>query len=188
LGAAIFSNEDPFTRSMAYIVAETLDIEPHLPTDHDFYNAFADPEANQRHHHELCADALDRCLSHTILQNDHYVFLDEWVRQNKRLLAGEFMGWCAPALVRCLQVFNARDQEPQDMVEAAKDVFEQTLNDISWELVRKLGMRINAERAQGRDLLQDDILKILQGDPAFGSIAKILSFDIFETRRDVSKS
>lgn len=183
LGAAIYTNEDPYTRSIAYLLAETLNIEPAMPVQGDFLNAFADPETNARHHHALCMDAMDRCLSKAILTQDNYVFLDEWVRQNKRLMQGEYLGWCAPGLVRVLQVLNNRDGDAEKMAERAQQLFMDTLAQVPWETVQALGQAINARRAQGEDMTQDKILSLMKEQEAFHGIAGILSFDVFAPRR-----
>ncbi|MCK6417513.1 MAG: hypothetical protein L6Q57_01060 [Alphaproteobacteria bacterium] len=183
LGAAVYTNEDPYTRSIAYLLAETLDIEPAMPVENDFLNAFADPETNARHHQGLCIDALDRCISKAILNQDNYVFLDEWVRQNKRLMQGEYLGWCAPGLVRALQILNNRDGDADTLADRAQKTFMNTLQEVPWETVQALGQAINARRAQGEEITQDKILMLMKEHESFRAIATILSFDVFAPRR-----
>ena len=101
LSAAVNTSEDPYARSTAYLVAETLGLEPAATLAGSFYNFFCDPEANERHHTKLCNDILEtvRAKMDAADANAQAVLSAEITRNNTKLLSGEMIGWCAPALL-----------------------------------------------------------------------------------------
>jgi hypothetical protein len=99
LGAAVNTSEDPYARSTAYLVAETLSLDPAPVSGGGFYNFFCDPEASERNHSKLCNDILEVILSKMNGRDDQALLRSEAIRNNKKLLSGEMIGWCAPALL-----------------------------------------------------------------------------------------
>jgi hypothetical protein len=147
IGAAVHSSEDPYARSTAYLVAEILNIEPGLMSDITLYNAFTDQEANERHHKKLCDDLLQDLLSRREPESNGDIFRNEAIKQNKKLLEGQLIGWCAPALILTGQIFDKKTSEMAKL-EEVKRAYSEACRKTNSEVLRKLGLiLINLRRA-----------------------------------------
>ncbi len=149
LSTAVHSSEDPYARSTAYMVAEILNIEPAVVSDNTLYNAFTDQEANERHHKKICDDLLQDLLARREAESNGEIFRKEMLKQNKRLLEGQLIGWCAPALGLAAQIFDKKIPEAAKLQEV-KRVYSEACRKTNSEVLRTLGqILIGLRRAGG---------------------------------------
>ncbi len=155
LGAAVYNSEDPYARATAYIIAEALNIQTLIPASIGSYNPFAESETNERHHMKAAEESFRAALTKSISVRSSAGFIDEAARQNKRLLNGNPIGWCAyPTL--CAEI--AYNVSP----ETAKGAFDKAMTEISWEMIENLMRLIIQLRREGVDVTPDTLAARLQ--------------------------
>ncbi len=142
LGAAIHASEDPYARSIAYLVAETLTIDPSPLSAITFYNTFADPEINERNYRKASDEIFQVLLPKASLLNRSDPLRVEAAKQNKKLMEGHIMNWCAPALVAAADAFDSQPADDGKNTEAARKAFENTRRKMSGETLAKLGQML----------------------------------------------
>lgn len=150
LGAAVYTSGDPYIRSTAYIVAETLNTDP-VPLNHtDFYNPFADDESNERLHFKRCRSVFDDLIGQIGSGTNAAILLREVKRQNAALLDGEPAGWCALALMAAHGAYKTvvAGGERQAL-ENAEAAFRKTQEQTDWPQIKKLHRLIVAEKRRG---------------------------------------
>lgn len=168
LGAAVYASDDPYVRSTGYIVAETLNTDP-IPLKHtDFYNPFADDDANERLHARRCRGAFDDLIGEIDGGADVSIILKEVKRQNAALLNGDPAGWCALALLAAHGAYRTSPAASEiPPLENARAAFFKTLEQTGWPHIRKLhrlivaekrkGVAMNAEKAAALTAQQDEL-------------------------------
>ena len=142
LGAAVYNSEDPYARATAYLVAEALNIHTLTPTPAGSYNPFADNEANERHHLKICDERFRTVMSKANIQNSSDPFVEEAVKQNRKLLEGNPVGWCAYPLL-CAEVFFRISPNQ------AKASFEKAMSEADWNKVQDVIKFIIQLRREG---------------------------------------
>ncbi|MGB4106354.1 MAG: hypothetical protein WBK55_01000 [Alphaproteobacteria bacterium] len=145
LGAAVYSSEDPYVRATAYLVAEALNIQTLLPSPVGTYNPFAEPETSERYHMKACEEAFRTTISRANQNNSSLPFVDEAQKQNRRLMGGNPIGWCAYPLM-CAEV--ASRTSPTE----AKIVFDKALAEVPWSKVQDIVRMIILLRREGEDI------------------------------------
>lgn len=125
LQTAIYTSEDPYVRSIAYLVAEYLNTDPAPLTDVRFYNPFTPDEANMRLHLRLCQVTFNKILERTQREEDNKE-LDAFIkreikRQNIALVNGEFVGYCVPALLQAISIIQEISNDGQESEAASAD-------------------------------------------------------------------
>ncbi len=148
LGAAVYSSEDPYVRATAYLVAEALNFQTLLPAAVGSYNPFADPETCERYHMKACDEAFRTAIGRVNQNNSSLPFIDEAQKQNRRLMGGNPIGWCAYPLM-CAEV--ACRTSPTE----AKITFDKALAEVPWSKVQDITRMIILLRREGADVTPD---------------------------------
>lgn len=142
LGAAVYNSEDPYARATAYLVAEALNIHTLTPAPAGSYNPFAENEANERHHLKICDERFRLAVSKANIQNSSDPFVEEAARQNRKLLEGNPVGWCAYPLL-CAEVFFRISPNQ------AKTAFDKAMIEADWNKVQDVIKFIIQLRREG---------------------------------------
>ncbi len=167
LSTALFTSEDPYARSTAYLVSEALDIEPKTLADLTAYNPFTDQEANERLHNKACDEAYRSAISQTALTDDYDDLMDEAYRQNKKLEEGHILGWCAHALLEAANIFkNSNTGDEKTLTEAAA-TFHRARAGLTWETMYKMSKTLMKTRRQGRAINAKTLEEISKENPEF---------------------
>ncbi|MCC6598410.1 MAG: hypothetical protein IT559_06440 [Alphaproteobacteria bacterium] len=146
LGAAVYTSDNPYTRSTAYIVAETLNTDPVPLKHHDFYNPFTDDEINERLHLKRCRDMFDILLEKIEDSENPDLILSQIQRNNTELLEGNPAGWCALPLLAAHRAYLANSEDSP--VQNSARAFRNMITEVKWPLIRKLHrLLIGARRA-----------------------------------------
>lgn len=155
LGSAVYNSEDPYIRATAYLVAEALNIQTLLPSPVGTYNPFGEPETNERHHIRACEETFRTTITRANQLNSSLPFVEEAHKQNKRLMTGNPIGWCAYPLM-CAEV--ACRTSPAD----AKIIFDKALAETPWPKVQDIVRMIILLRREGADVTLDLLSEKLQ--------------------------
>lgn len=142
LGAAVYNSEDPYARATAYLVAEALNIQTLAPAPAGSYNPFAEAEVNERHHLKICDERFRAIMSKANIQNSSEPFVEEARKQNKKLLEGNPVGWCAYPLL-CAEVFFRISPDQ------AKTAFDKAMIEADWNKVQDVIKFIIQLRREG---------------------------------------
>ncbi|MCF8495843.1 MAG: hypothetical protein K9G62_04155 [Alphaproteobacteria bacterium] len=140
LSCAIFTSENPYVRSMAYLVAEILNLDPAAPGEGIEYNGFAEADVNERLHFKACERAFRRLSDARERDTPFQDFLQLEIQgQNERLLQGRVSGWCVPALQ------EAAGSSPGE----AAIVFQNHIKAVAWGDLLDLARKIIERRRSG---------------------------------------
>ncbi len=167
LGAATFSSEDPYIRSIAYIVADVLGIDPPLPDGHDFFNAFTDQEANERHHKKRRDDIFQSLSRRVTSDLSAALFIEEADKQNQRLLKGEFFGWCADGLLMAAEIIQQSEDNIKDGICQAENVFQSSYKRMPWDSLLNLGRQITGLHMRGAEVKLKDLQELCKENTEF---------------------
>lgn len=168
LQSAMFSSEDPYMRSMAYLVAEFLNIEPRPGMDLKAYNPFTEEEANERLHNRRCNEVFQRLIKDFDIQEKKEFFdrINRRIKiQNDSFFNGDFTGWCVPALHSIAHALEDEQniQHYEDDIPAyLRQVFDESLSALSWSAIVTAGQEVINRRRTGQDVGED----VLPGMPA----------------------
>jgi hypothetical protein len=171
LGAAVNVCEDPFVRSIGYLIQEVTGIEP-AETDslqHN-YNAFLDPEVNQRLHREMVDTIFEGAIAKGIEESSSRALLNAANKQNEDLTDGRFLGWCANALQDAARAFERALLNGASPDQAARMQFEGNRSEPQWKDLLDLGNKIVDQKRQGFAVTMGHIAEICHNNPAFGPV------------------
>ncbi len=169
LGMAIHTSEDTYVRSIGHILADTLHIQPKLSTYFDLYNPYTESEANERHHKTVFKTLLKRILSH-FEHNIAFDYDSEIIKQNKDLVKGRPLKWCAHALLAGMQKaqeLKSNSNKANNEMSITKKValLEKHLNDIfeeiTWNEIEILFQKIVLYKRNFIPITGDCIVKII---------------------------
>lgn len=173
LGAAVNTSNDPFVRSIGYLIQEVTQIEPRDASllGHD-YNAFLDPEVNMKLHREMVDTIFEDAISESEDGNgDTSRALREAAnKQNEDLTEGRFLGWCANALQDAAKAVERALANGASPIHAARMQFEGTRHIPEWKDLKDLGDKIVDQRKQGAAVTMGHIAEICHNQPSFSPI------------------
>ena len=171
LGAAIHTSNDPFVRSMGYLIQEVTEIEP---TDTDTlkqgYNAFIDPEILSTLHKEMVDTIFEEAMTQGLAESSNRAFLNAANKLNERLTDGHILGWCSNALQDAAQAFERALLNGASPDQAARMQFEGNKNHPQWESLKQLGKDIIDQKRQGFAVTMGHIAEICHNHPAFSPV------------------
>ncbi len=174
LGTAVYTCEDPFMRSDAYLASEILSIDPALMTNFEFYNPFADDEINERRHRKLCLEMLDSAILKTNPKNVKELFEKTAQSQNEEFLKGKILGWCASGFIELAE--KCTTDKYQRVPKNAEEIFLEKINEIPWTSIRDAGECLIRERRKGVKMTADLAMKIMDIQTNLQPITRILSY------------
>ena len=168
LGAALNTSEDPFVRSIGYLVKEVTNIED-VPASalENTYNCFIDPEKHVNLHREMVDSIFQEVIAQGVEESSSRPILDAANIQNEKLTEGRILGWCANALQDAAQAFERALLNGASPAQAAKMQFEGNRREPSWEELKKLGNKVIDQRRQGIAVTMGHIAEICHDNPAF---------------------
>ncbi len=173
LGAAINVCEDPFVRSIGYIIQEVsnLDAVSAESLEHS-YNAFMDPEVNMRLHREMVDTIFEEAVTKSVDESSSRAFLNMANEQNEQLTEGRFLGWCAAALQGAAKAFERALLNGASPDQAARMHFEGSRDESGddWNSLLDLGNKIVDQRRQGFAVTMGHIAEICHNNPAFAPV------------------
>lgn len=176
LGTAIYTSEDPYVRSTAYIVSETLNMEPAPLSDIGRYNPFTDQEVNERLHNRLCDETFKSALTKMARAEDAQRLIDKAVLQNEKLTQGNIIGWCGHALLSAQQAYVMAFDNNEHPSESARRAYKEARKSVSWTTMVKLSRLIMNKRRQGLEVTYSMLIDICQDHADFNFIAKTVNW------------
>lgn len=173
LSAATYGSGETYARSTAYLVAEAMEIEPKPLTDFNIFNAFADDEINYRHHKKISDDVFENLMFKINPTMSEEYFLNEIKKRNEKLLHGQVIGWCAPALMAAMHAYKykAEESSPES---AAKTRFNEILETMDGDVLRKIFQIILNCRKADETITTDVLMHKMEQDEALKDFARCL--------------
>lgn len=144
LGNAVFTAEDPYVRTGAYMIGEMMGRMASPASEKNLYNAYGKDDKNREIHFQACEEEFHRVLSRAATMSDPSAFIEEVKRQNKQLAEGNPVGWCAHAITEAGKVFEQCLQTDQMTIEEVSEAFQKHLQTINWEDILKVSRTIIA--------------------------------------------
>lgn len=161
LGAAIYTNENTYVRSIADMVAEHMAIKPKIFSSLNDYNPFADQEMNKRVHEKICLESAKKCLEKARTPDDYKIFLSEAMAQNAKLMTGNPAGWAAHALMALADELMLSDPKTlNQQKQRLLSIFEQNVSKVSWDNLRSFARYLFRQRREGKIITPDVIIAI----------------------------
>ena len=185
LSAAIFANEDPYMRAMAYLVAEILHLEPGPTTSFQSHNPFADYDINERAHLKACDKSFSSILA-LARQNVDSVdmqsfFLEQARLQNESFVDGRLMGWCGYALLSAYDAYHdaviktdtgTAEAVVKSPAQIAESVFKDTLDKTPLRSLLQLNTLLMKQKRKGIKPTPELITELCSADESMVFIAE----------------
>lgn len=170
LDQAIYTSNDTHVRATAYLIAESMDIDP--KTDNDFiaFNPFLDNVANQRLHERFSDDIFQKTAAQAVEDNDPSILSNKAIHQNRLLRQGHVSGWCASALLECSRYM--RNNDNCDLESLTEEYFKHKAH-IAWQALSKISKIVLLSRRQGIDATKEYIFSTI--DKQDGNFAPIVN-------------
>ncbi len=171
LGAALNTSDNPFVRSIAYLVDEILDIET-FNTDAliGSYNSFLDTQKVFEMHTELVEAAFEEAIAEGLRESSPEAFMKAANIQNEKLTEGNILGWCANALQNAGNAFDNALKSGTAPDQAARVNFKVSDADPDWKELKKLGKKIVDEKRDGFAITMGHIAEICHNNDAFKGV------------------
>ncbi|MEZ5902880.1 MAG: hypothetical protein R3D88_06195 [Alphaproteobacteria bacterium] len=171
LGAASNTSENPYVRSVAYLIEEVTQIKPaSAEMLQNKYNAFVDPEINKSLHREMIDTIFEDAITKGAEESSHQALVNAANKQNEDLTEGRILGWCANALQEAAKAFERALSTGMSPIQAARMVFEGSRHTAEWDDLKDLGDKIVDQRKQGFAVTMGHIAEICHNHPAFSPI------------------
>lgn len=171
LGAAVNVCEDPFVRSIGYLVQEVTGIEPETADKmQNGYNAFLDPEVNMHMHREMVDTIFEDAIAQGVEESSSRALLNAANLQNEDLTRGRILGWCANALQDAAKAFERALLNGASPDQAARLQFEGNRSEPTWDSLLDMGNKIVDQRRQGFAVTMGHIAEICHNNPAFAPV------------------
>ncbi len=172
LGAAVNTSDNPFVRSIGYLIQEVTNIEPvsAASLEHS-YNAFVDPDKIMKLHREMVDTIFEEAVSQGLDESSSRALLNAANKQNEDLTEGRILGWCANALQDAARAFERALLNGSNPDQAARMHFEGNKADTaSWDTLKELGKNIVDQRRQGIAVTMGHVAEICHNHPAFAPV------------------
>ncbi len=172
LGAAVNTSDNPFVRSVGYLIQEVTNIEPVTAASLEHsYNAFVDPDTNMNLHREMVDTIFEEAVQRGVEEKSSRPFKDAANRQNEELTEGRILGWCANALQDAAKAFERALLNGASPDQAARMHFEGGKEDrASWNTLKELGDSIVDQHRQGFAVTMGHVAEICHNHPAFAPV------------------
>ncbi len=171
LGAALNTSDNPFVRSIAYLVDEIVDITALKPEMlAGIYNSFLNTEKVFEMHTEMVEAAFEEAIAEGLRESSPEAFMKAANIQNEKLTEGKILGWCASALQNAGTAFDNALKSGTAPDQAARVNFKITEADPNWKELTKLGKKIVDERRDGFAVTMGHIAEICHNNDAFKGV------------------
>jgi len=161
LGTAIYTSDNVYNRTSAYMIAEILNTDPAPIVQFDGYNAFADIDSQQRIHKLACLETFEFVQSRQMGGNNADPFFKMALQSCEMLLSGKPNGFCAPALIAAGQNII---KTPDITKEELSRIFSEHINNLSWGAVRDIHKAIIDLRKLNRCDGLNSIIEVMRND------------------------
>jgi hypothetical protein len=171
LGAAVNTSNNPYVRSIGYLVQEVTKIEPaESAVLVNGYNAFLDPEVNMKLHREMVDTVFEEAISGDDDEDTGRALMEAANKQNEDLTEGRILGWCAHALQDAARAVERAIASGTPPVQAARMQFKGNKHLPDWEGLKDLGNKIVDQRRQGFAITLGHVAEICHNHPAFSPV------------------
>ena len=171
LSAAIFTSEDPYVRSMAYLVSEMLNMHPAPLGAMEGHNPFADQEVNERLHIKKAELQFKKIMQ---AKDRAEALMKKALEQNQALMEGHVTGWCAHALLDALMAYKDLHKTGDDLEEMATLRFQKALRETEWINLVKLSSIILHQRRAGQSVTPQSVQALCTENESMRTIAQAL--------------
>ena len=162
LGAAIYTNENTYVRSIADMVAEQMGIKPKMFSNLNDYNPYADNEMNDRVHAKLVQENISNTLKKIRQPADVKTLFLEMIRQNDRIMNGNPVGWSAyPFMVATMSLKDNPNLLQSETLAQAERTIIQESQKIPFSELRSISRYIFRKRREGIKIDQS----VIEGIP-----------------------
>ena len=171
LGAALNTSDNPFVRSVGYLIHEVTNVDPvsAASLEHS-YNAFVDPEMNMKLHREMVDTIFEEAITKVTEESDTRALKEAANLQNEQLTDGRILGWCASALQDAARAFENAVSSGKSPDQAARLEFEGNRDIADWETLTDLGNKVVEQKRQGVAVTMGHIAEICNEHPAFAPV------------------
>ena len=129
------------------MMSETLKIAAAPIIDFSGYNAFADPESQNRAHKMACLETFEYAHLKSLVEQRAATFIDFAEQNCLLLLESKPCGWCAPALVAVAQELNRNKDADKEVL---FEIFSNEINAINWSHIRKINKNLIDRRLNNK--------------------------------------
>ena len=161
LGQAIYTSNDTHVRATAYMIAESMNIEPQTDYETIPYNPFLDNMSNKRLHDRASDEFFQLIASQALDEKDSTIFIQAATDQNIRLMDGHVTGWCALAYLKSAE---AMKEKPDITLDEFTELYFKYKTSIDWEALNKLSKVVLFAKRAGLEINKSFILGILNKD------------------------
>jgi hypothetical protein len=161
LGTAIYTSDNVYNRTSAYMIAEILNTDPTPVIKFDGYNAFADLDIQQRSHKIACLETFEYAQSRQTFGTTPETYFQMAHQSCDMLLEGKPNGFCAPALILLGQTVK---ETPDITKEALSEMFAAQMSAMPWAVVRDLHKSITDLRKNNKCKGLNSIIEVLRLD------------------------
>ena len=162
LSAAAYGADNPHIRAVAHICAEGLNTNPMPLKNNEEFNPFNNEEDNERLHLRLCRAAFDSALKEAEDAQHPEAFLKAARKQTIRLLDGNPLGWCAPALIEAENAWHTFKDNPHADQNAIANAFESICSQIKWRDLQQLNTKLSTLRAKNKTVTGQTVLSLIK--------------------------
>jgi len=159
LGAAIYTSDNVYNRTSAYMIADTLNTDPTPSLQFEGYNAFVDIDSQQRNHKIACLETLEHLEERQREERNAKAFFEIAMHSCQTLLEGKPNGFCAPALILVGQNII---KTPDITKEEVAGIFSNEINATTWSEIRNMHKEIIALKKQHKEISIKTIIEILR--------------------------
>ncbi len=153
LGAAIYTNENTYVRSIADMVAEQMGIKPKMFSNLNDYNPFADNEMNERIHTKMIQENTSKSLKRIRQPADVKTLFHQIILQNNRILEGNPVGWAAyPFMVATMELKDDPNLANADSLAKAERIILHEAQKIPFSELRSTSRYIFRKRREGENI------------------------------------
>lgn len=171
LGAAVNTSNNPYVRSIGYLIQEVTGLTPVSAAmlEHN-YNAFVDPDINMQKHNELVDTIFEEAISEGGDEDTGRALRDAANKQNEDLTEGRILGWCANALQDAAHAVERALLSGTPATQAARMQFQGNRHLPTWDELKDLGSKIVDQRREGHAVTLGHIAEICHNHPAFAPV------------------
>lgn len=159
LGAAIYTSDNVYNRSLAQLISEILNSTPTPIIEFDGYNAFSDIDGQKRSHKLACFETFEFALKSGYADERASTFIDFAEQSCEMLLEAKPCGWCAPALFEVAKTLNTSADADK---ETLFNIFSNEINMMDWNIIRTLNKNLIERKSQDKECNLNSIIDILR--------------------------
>ena len=171
LGAALNTSDNPFVRSIAYLINDICDIDAASAESlSGVYNPFLNPDDILNIHRDMVDAAFEQAIAEGIKDASPEAFMKAANLQNENLTEGRIVGWCANALQNAGKAFEAALHSGTQPEQAARMNFTTADPLPSWDSLKDLGKKIVDEKRKGFAVTMGHIAEVCHNNDAFSQV------------------